>query len=73
MNTVTLDQAIETYERTVRDYPRDSWAHWIVAVNNSIEACKWTGYEGCPEFAEKVFDANKGDKKISMADEKDKP
>lgn len=36
----------------------------------AAEAGKWTGYEGCPEFAEKVFDANKGDKKISMADSK---
>lgn len=74
MNSVTKEQAIETYRRTVRDYQRYEWAMWVIAVNDSLETGEWVGGDAYPEFAKEVFEEMKKEvKKISMADEKDRP
>lgn len=68
----TLDQAIETYKRTVRDEPnRETWPGWVLAVSNSLAAGEWLGGDRYPAFAEEVFkELMKEGKKISMADSK---
>ena len=68
MNTVTTEQAIETYKRTVRDEQRYTWATWVIAVSNSLAAGEWVGGNIYPGFAKEVFEALKAEKKISMAD-----
>ncbi len=70
MQTVTPEQAHETYNRTVRDEDRHSWATWVIAVSNSLAAGEWIGYEGCPAFAKEVFELALSDKKISFSDSK---
>jgi hypothetical protein len=73
MKAVTTEQALETYTTTVRDYDRPTWATWVVAVSNSLAAGEWLGGDMFPAFAKEVFEALSGVKKVSMADEKDRP
>lgn len=68
MNTVTPEQAYETYKRTVRDEERSSWATWVIAVSNSLAAGEWIGFEGCPAYAKEVFELAKADQKVSFSD-----
>lgn len=56
MHTVTPEQAKETYEKTVRDCDRSTWATWIIAISNSVAAREWIGYEGCPDYAKGAFE-----------------
>lgn len=71
MQTVTAEQAYETYKRTVRDDSRDSWANWVLAVHNSVACGEWISFEGCPAFAQEVFELALTDKKISFSDSND--
>lgn len=68
MQTVTPEQAYETYKRTVRDEERTAWATWVIAVSNSLAAGEWIGFQGCPGFAEEVFKMAKAEQKISFSD-----
>jgi hypothetical protein len=65
--------AIDTYNRTIRDDERYTWPNWVVAVSNSLAAGEWLGGDMFPAFAKEVFEALSGVKKVSMADEKDRP
>lgn len=73
MNTVTPEQALETYKRTVRDEPRESWANWVVAISNSQAVGEWIGGVMFEGYAKEVFEMVKAEKKVSMADENDRP
>jgi len=73
MNTVTPEQAVETYERTVRDEPREAWANYIIAISNSLAAGEWTGGTMFPDYAKEAFVILKAKQKVSMADEIDRP
>jgi len=68
MNSVTPEQAFETYKRTVRDESRNSWPTWVIAVSNSLAAGEWIAFDGCPAFAEEVFELAKADQKVSYSD-----
>lgn len=63
----TLDQALETYKRTVKEEPRENWATWVVAVHNSLVAGSWIG-NGYPDYAKQVFETIQAEAKISFSD-----
>ena len=70
MSTVTKEQAIETYKKTIRDYKRFEWAMWVIAVSDSLVANEWVGGDAYPAFAKEVFEAVKAENNISMSDSK---
>lgn len=73
MNTVTPEQAVETYERTVRDEPRYNWAPFVVAISNSLAAREWIEYNGEPACTKEAYEILQAKQTVSMADEKDRP
>lgn len=66
--TVTPEQAKETYERTVKNEPRWTWAVWVLAIHNSLTNGQWTGAEGLPTWAKETYDLIKAENKISTSD-----
>lgn len=65
---VTLEQAVETYQRTIKHEPRESWATWVLAVHNSMMMGEWVGVDGIPSFAFDVYEFIKPNIKTSYSD-----
>lgn len=64
----TTENALETYQRTVRDEDRSVWPTWVIAISNSLACGGWIGYAGCPDYAKEVFEKVNAEKKISFSD-----
>lgn len=71
MNTVTTEQAIETYRRTVKDEQRFAWAGWVCVIADALVTGDETIVNGTdyPVFVRDAYKALKAENKISMADE----
>ena len=67
---VKLEQAVETYQRTIKDEPRDAWDTWVIAVHNSMMMGNWISVEGLPGFAYEVYEFIKSKVNTSYSDEK---
>jgi hypothetical protein len=71
---MTTQNAIETYDRTLRDCSEDEYPEWVKEVKHCLETGDLIEGTQWMPFVYDVFDELKKRKvEVSMADEKDKP
>lgn len=69
MTTPSIEEATETYERTVRDCEMDTWAGWVRKIHYALESNTELNTDGMEEWAIEVYKVKKAEHKVSMADE----
>lgn len=66
MTTVNADQALETYEMTIKNELPESYADWITAIANALNTGDDSELDKYPSYVREVFNMKWKKKSISL-------
>lgn len=67
---VATEQALETYDKTLRDEPYFAWPNWVRAVALAIDTHNTSDLANYPPYALAVYEVKSGNRVISYSDSK---
>ncbi len=66
MNTVTAEQALETFEMTIKNELPEAWAEWVTAVANALNTGNDSELDKFPQYARDVFNMKRTKKSLEL-------